>query len=49
MTAPHLHDGLPGILGLIAVAAMGAFTAWVRVRRAARRTLSRYRAERTPE
>lgn len=46
---PHLHDGLPGILGLAAVAAMAALVAWVRVRHAARRTVARYRQERTPE
>ena len=41
-TVPRLHDGVPGILGLVAVAVMVAFAAWLYARRAARRTLARY-------
>lgn len=42
--APRLYDGLPGILGLVAVAVMVAVPLWLRARRAARRTLARHRA-----
>lgn len=45
VAAPHLHDGLPGILGLAVVAVMVALACWVRARSAARRTLTRYHTD----